>query len=90
MGLRDRILGHNRAAREGRAPVRKLQDGEVVFKIPTQDWKVLTTIYPGLISKDHNERLQAWRDLRHSPVGERYLVTRTPRQVQRSSRIIVK
>lgn len=90
MGLRDRILKHNQAAREGRAPVRRLDDGEVVFKIPTEDFKVLARIYPGLVSKDNAERLQAWKALRHSPVGEKYLVTRAPRQVQRSSKVIVK
>ena len=86
-----KILRHNQAAREKRAPVRRLEEGEVVFKIPPSDYRVLTRVYPKLVSKDHAERLQAWKDLRHSPVGEQYLVTRTPRQVKRSpGGIIVK
>jgi len=88
---RFRILKHNQAAREGRADVRRLDDGEVVFKIPTQDMKVLARIYPSLISKDHAIRLAAWKKLRGTPIAEKYLVTRTPNQVKRSpAGIIIK
>ena len=83
MGRRQ-ILEHNKAVREKRAPVRRLEEGEVVFKIPQGDYRVLTRIYPDLVSKDHTVRLKAWKDLRASPVGEKYLVTRTPRQVKQS------
>jgi len=79
------ILKHNQALREGTLPgPRRLDDGEVVFKIPTRDMKVLARIYPNLVSKDHAVRLKAWKELRKSPVGEKYLVTRTPKQVKRS------
>ena len=92
MNSRKLILDHNHQVRDGRLPApRRLEDGEVVFKIPTQDMKVLARIYPNLISKDHAVRLAAWKTLRASPVGEKYLVTRTPRQVKQSQPgIIVK
>jgi len=92
MNSRKLILDHNHQVRDGRLPApRRLEDGEVVFKIPTQDMKVLARIYPNLISKDHAVRLAAWKKLRASPVGEKYLVTRTPRQVKQSQPgIIVK
>jgi hypothetical protein len=85
MSERKTILDHNRALREGVLPgPRRLDDGEVVFKIPTRDMKVLARIYPDLVNKDHDIRLKAWKKLRASPVGEKYLVTRTPQQVRRS------
>ena len=85
MNNRFNILRHNQALREGVKPApRRLDDGEVVFKIPTDDMKVLSRIYPGLVSKDNALRLAAWKKPRGSPVGEQYLVTRTPRQVKRS------
>lgn len=94
MSVRDRILEANRAIREGRTSIQqptKLEDGFVSFRIPTKDYKVLARIYPDLDSKDHAVRLKAWHDLRRSPVGEKYLVTRTPRQVkQADKRIIIK
>jgi hypothetical protein len=85
MSERAHILNHNRAIREGTlsAPTR-LEDGEVTFKIPTKDMKVLQRIYPELTSHDHAIRLAAWKKFRKSPLAEQYLVTRTPRQVQRS------
>ena len=85
MSERKFILDHNHQVRDGRLPApTRLEDGEVVFKIPTGDMKVLARIYPNLISKDHAVRLAAWKKLRASPVGEKYLVTRTPNQVKRS------
>lgn len=89
MADRTRILEHNKAAREKRAPVRRLDEGEVVFKIPTSDVKVLRRIYPELFSKDHTVRLNAWKKFRHNPVAQKYLVTRTPRQVARSQKGII-
>ncbi len=71
--------------REGTRPgARRLEDGEVTFRIPTQDMRVLARIYPNLVSKDHAVRLAAWKKLRNSPIGEKYLVTRTPNQVKKS------
>lgn len=90
MQSRNKILEHNQALREGRgAGVRRLDDGEVVFKIPMKDMKVLQRIYPDLVSKEHDVRMSAWHKLRRSPVGRIYLVTRTPNQVQRSTRGII-
>jgi hypothetical protein len=92
MSDRKIILDQNHAIRDKRLPApRRLDDGEVAFRIPTQDMKVLARIYPNLVSKDHAIRLAAWKKLRNSPVGEKYLVTRTPNQVKRSpTGIIVK
>ncbi len=90
MSERKLILDHNHQVRDGRLPApTRLEDGEVVFKIPTQDMKVLARIYPELISKQHDIRLAAWKKLRSSPVGEKYLVTRTPAQVKRAQRRII-
>ena len=90
MSERTHILKHNQALRSGARPgPTRLEDGEVVFKIPTQDMKVLARIYPSLVSTDHAVRLAAWKKLRGSPVGEKYLVTRTPNQVKRSQRRII-
>lgn len=87
---RHKILSHNQLLREGRLPPpRRLDDGEVVFKIPERDMRVLHTIYPELISKDPAVRLKAWHDFRKTPIAEQYLVTRTPKQVQRSPRGII-
>ena len=92
---RIQVLNANRKLREGQLSpeeVRALDMGYVAMRIPTDDWKVLRRVYPNLESKDHAVRLKAWKDLQKSPVGEKYLVTRTPRQVKRSgdTRIIVK
>lgn len=82
---RHNILKQNQGMRDRRLPgPRRLEDGEVTFRIPTEDYKVLTRLYPNLASKDHAVRLNAWKQLRASPVGEKYLVTRTPNQVKRS------
>ncbi len=84
-----KILDDNRARREGRAPVTALEDGEVVFKIPTSHYQYLQRTRPDLFSKDHNTRLFAWHKFRQSPEAEKYLVTRTPRQVKNSQRGII-
>lgn len=85
------IFEDNKLRREKRAPVRALEDGEVVFKIPTSHYKQLRRSNPDLFSKDHDTRLFAWHKFRQSPDAEKYLVTRTPRQVKRSpTGIIIK
>ena len=90
MSDRHQILKHNQALREGVLDrPRRLDDGEVVFKIPTGDMKVLARIYPELVSIDHSIRLAAWKKLRNTPIAEQYLVTRTPDQVKRSQRGII-
>lgn len=90
MNDRKLILDNNAKLRQGEG-VRRLEDGEVTFRIPTEDMKVLQVLYPELISKDHSIRLAAWKKFRSSPVAEKYLVVRTPRQVRNSQRgIIVK
>lgn len=89
---RHAILKHNQAIREGTAeqPTR-LEEGYVSLRIPVEDWPVLRRMYPELEAKDHDIRLAAWHKFRQSAIGEKYLVTRTPRQVKNSVKgIIVK
>jgi len=88
MNERKLILDNNAKLRQGEG-VRRLEDGEVTFRIPTKDMKVLQVIYPELISKDHSIRLAAWKKFRSTPVAEQYLVVRTPRQVRNSQRGII-
>lgn len=86
---RRNILEHNQAVREGRAPVRRLEEGEVVFKIPTRDYNHLRRTHPELFAKDHTTRLAAWHKFRREPEAQKYLVTRTPSQVRRSQKGII-
>ena len=90
MNERKLILDNNAALRQGEG-ARRLEDGEVTFRIPTADMKVLARIYPELVATDNAVKLAAWKKFRSSPVAEKYLVVRTPRQVKNSQRgIIVK
>lgn len=90
MNERKLILDNNAKLRQGEG-TRRLDDGEVTFRIPTEDMKVLARIYPELVSTDHGIRLAAWKKFRSNPAAEKYLVVRTPAQVKRSQRgIIVK
>jgi hypothetical protein len=87
---RHEILKGNQAMREGVTPgARRLEEGEVTFRIPTADYQALLQRFPDLGSKDHTTRLGAWHSLRQSELGEKYLVTRTPRQVRRSQAGII-
>jgi len=88
MNERKLILDNNAALRQGEG-ARRLEDGEVTFRIPTEDMKVLQRIYPELVAKDHAVRLAAWKKFRSSPVAEKYLVVRTPAQVRRSQKGII-
>jgi len=90
--IRNAVLDANKGIREGRLNgPRRLDEGEVTFRIPKQDYKVLLRLFPDLVNPQHDVRLAAWKQFRNSPVGERYLVTRTPRQVKANqNRIIVK
>ncbi len=90
MSERKLILDNNAALRQGEG-ARSLEDGEVTFRIPTDDMKVLQRIYPELVHPDNTVRLTAWKKFRSNPMAEKYLVVRTPSQVKRSQRgIIVK
>lgn len=88
MNERKLILDNNAAMRQGEG-ARRLEDGEVTFRIPQADMKVLQRIYPELVSKDHSIRLSAWKKFRSNPMAEQYLVVRTPRQVKKSQRGII-
>lgn len=90
MNERKLILDNNAVLRQGEG-ARRLEDGEVTFRIPTADMKVLARIYPELVHTDNSVRLAAWKKFRSNPAAEKYLVVRTPRQVRNSQRgIIVK
>lgn len=90
---RRQVLNANDAMRRGNArkPTR-LPDGEVAFRIPSDDWPVLMKLVPGLNNTHAPTRLEAWKKFRESPLAEKYLVVRSPAQVRRSNkqRIIVK
>lgn len=83
---RQQVLNANQAITRGNArkPTR-LPDGETAFRIPENDWRVLMTTHPDLMHKNADTRMEAWRKFQHSPVAEKYLVVRTPNQVQRSN-----
>ena len=81
---RQSILEDNQKRRDGRLPVRRLDEGEVTFKIPKKDMARLARKYPDLVAKDHTTRLAAWHKFRQTAEAEKYLVTRTPRQVRNS------
>ena len=82
------ILDNNARLRQGEG-VRRLEDGEVTFRIPTGDMKVLARLQPELVSTDNSVKLAAWKKFRSSPMAEKYLVVRTPRQVRNSQRGII-
>lgn len=90
---RNEVLAANEAIRRGNArkPTR-LPDGEVAFRIPTDDWPVLMRLFPDLQHPHAETRRTAWVKFRSSAVGEKYLVVRSPAQVRRSNnnRIIIK
>ena len=88
MNERKLILDNNAKLRQGEG-ARRLEDGEVTFRIPKKDMKVLAVIYPELVCTDYSIRHNAWKKFRGSPVAEKYLVVRTPRQVKRSQRGII-
>ena len=83
---RNQVLRANEAITRGNArkPTR-LPDGEVAFRIPEEDWRVLMKTHPDLMHHDASVRMEAWRKFQHSPVGAPYLVVRAPNQVKRSN-----
>ena len=86
--IRKLILDNNARLRQGEG-VRRLEDGEVTFRIPTADMKVLARLQPELVSTDNAVKLAAWKKFRSSPMAEKYLVVRTPRQVRNSQRGVI-
>lgn len=86
------VLHDNHQRRQGRAPVRKLDDGYVSMRIPEKDdpktgvigYYTLCNLFPELKHPDPTIRLKAWKTLEASELGDMYRVTeRSPRQVQR-------
>jgi hypothetical protein len=77
-------LERNRALREGRDAIRKLDSGYVALNIPEQDFYALRKLYPDLTAPDHEVRRKAWQAFVASPFSEPYRVVRSPQQVRRS------
>ena len=88
MNERKLILDNNAKLRQGEG-ARPLEDGEVTFRIPTEDMTVLQRLIPELVHPDNGVRLAAWKKFRSNPMAEQYLVVRTPAQVKRSQRGII-
>ena len=90
---RHSVLKDNESRRRGNgnAP-RQLDEGAVTFKIPAEDYDILRRTHPDLFSHCHVTRLKAWHAFRNTPLGETYMVVRTPNQVKRAhkNRIIVR
>lgn len=89
------VLHDNHARRNGQAPVRKLDEGYVAMRIPTEDdpktgvigYRTLMRLFPELKDEDPTVRLKAWKILEASELGDMYRVTeRSPLQVQRAVR----
>lgn len=89
------VLHDNYARRQGRAGVRKLEEGYVSMRIPERDdpktgvigYRTLVRLFPELRAEDPTIRLQAWKRLEASELGEMYRVTqRSPSQVRRAAK----
>ena len=82
---RKQVIKANEAITRGNArKPTKLPDGEVTFRIPTGDWPAILRLYPALNSSDADARLIAWKEFRHNPIAEQYLVVRSPNRVKRA------
>ena len=87
MNQRTAILDDNKKRRDGSLPVTRLEEGYVAFKIPERDYKVLTRLFPELVSPDEVVRLAAWKNFEASELAERYRVTKhSPRQASHIAR----
>ncbi len=91
----NQVLADNEQRRRGSAPVRKLDEGYVSMRIPERDdpktgiigYYTLIRLFPELKSEDPTIRLQAWKTLEASELGDMYRVTeRSPNQVKRAVR----
>lgn len=66
---------------------RRLEDGYVSMRIPTQEYHRLLRLFPDLKNPDPVIRLAAWKDLEAGELGDRYRVQkRSPRQVLNATR----
>jgi hypothetical protein len=88
----NQVLRDNHARREGRGPVRRLDEGYVSMRIPEKDdpktgvigYYTLCRLFPELKAEDPTIRLQAWKRLEASELGDMYRVTEhSPAQVRR-------
>ena len=55
------MLEHVRQIRDGVIPSRDLPFGRVILRIPVEDMPTLRRLYPGLVSRDADERTRAWQ-----------------------------
>jgi hypothetical protein len=92
MPSRKVIYTENYRVRQGISPrPRRLDDGEVTFRIFEADFFALRKLYPELAACDGKTRFEAWKRFAASPFSEPFRVTRNARAVKASDkRIIVK
>lgn len=69
-----KVLREAQLAREGRVPTRHAPFAEHQLRIPIQDWRALTRLYPELNSKDADTRAAAMKRLHESPLADKYRV----------------
>jgi len=70
----ERVLREAQLAREGRVETQHAPFAEHTLRIPTEHWKALTLLFPGLLSKDHAEYEAAMKRLHESPLADPYRV----------------
>lgn len=71
---RRQILECNRLAREGRIDTRHAPFAEHILRVPELDFELLARVFPGLKSKDADERTRAVVEFQQSPLSEPYRV----------------
>lgn len=76
MHPRKAMLESVRAAREGRIEKRNAPFGEHVLRIPESDHAVIVKLFPGLASRNVDERDMALEQFLASPASEPYRVQR--------------
>jgi len=55
-------------------PTKHAPFAEHTLRIPVEDWRALTLLFPGLLSKDHAEYEAAMKRLHESPLADPYRV----------------
>lgn len=87
---RAQVYTANRRVREGVGPrPRRLDDGEVTFRIFEADFFALRKLFPELAARDGKTRFEAWKRFAASPFSEPFRVTRNARAVRQSDKRII-
>lgn len=69
-----KVLTEAQLAREGRVPTRHAPFAEHTMRIPLAHWDALARLFPGLNSRNHDERAAAEKALHESPLADPYRV----------------